>query len=71
MNMHPTRPQLRVLSACRDTNLNEGRIELSMQTGMAGTALERVIASCLRRGWIGEDGWTSPEGERLLKVANL
>jgi hypothetical protein len=33
-----------------------GGIEVSIQTGLSGAALDTLINSCIRRGWVIEDG---------------
>jgi hypothetical protein len=33
-----------------------GSIEVSIQTGLSGAALQAVIDACIRRGWVVQDG---------------
>lgn len=57
----------RTLRAVKHIPLSEGRIELSMETGLQGLALELVIQSLQRKGLVGADGYVTAKGEALLR----
>jgi hypothetical protein len=63
----PSRAQRAVLRSLDcSLSLDDGRIELSIDCGIAGAALESTIDACTRRGWIGEDGRTNDCGRAAL-----